>query len=302
MNSPVDERRLPKRALALVLAGGRGSRLKDLTDIRCKPAVYFGGKFRIIDFVLSNCMNSGLRRIAVLTQYKSHSLLRHLQRGWAFLKPEMTEFIDLLPAQQRVDDISWYRGTADAVFQNLDIVRSNRPDYIVILAGDHIYKMDYARMLADHVECGAPCSVACIEVPRTEASDFGVMAVDENMRITEFLEKPADPPAMPNDPNRSLASMGIYIFSSDYLYSALSQDLDNPDSTHDFGRDVIPRAVRAGDAVAHPFVRSCVASASSDRHYWRDVGTVDAYWSANIDLTATSPDLNLYDTDWPVWT
>jgi len=302
MRLELNERRLPKRVMALVLAGGRGSRLKDLTDVRCKPAVYFGGKFRIVDFVLSNCMNSQIRRIGVLTQYKSHSLLRHLQRGWAFLKPEMNEFIDLLPAQQRVDDLSWYRGTADAVFQNFDIIQANRPDHIVILAGDHIYKMDYARMLADHVSGGAPCTVACIEVPRREATQFGVMSVDASRRITDFLEKPADPPGIPGDPDRALASMGIYIFSAGYLYEVLARDQRDPASAHDFGRDVIPSAVRAGEARAHPFSMSCVQSDPERGHYWRDVGTVDAYWSANIDLTATSPDLNLYDTDWPIWT
>src|SRR5690606_19121975 len=203
------ERRLPRRAMTLVLAGGRGSRLKQLTDIRCKPAVYFGGKFRIIDFALSNCMNSGLRRIGVLTQYKSHSLLRHLQRGWNFLKSEMNEFIDLIPAQQRIDELNWYRGTADAVFQSLDIVKANEPEYVVILAGDHVYKMDYARMLADHVDSGAPCTVACIEVSREDARDFGVIAIDERRRVTGFVEKPADPPGLPHDPDRSLASMGV---------------------------------------------------------------------------------------------
>ena len=270
--------------------------------MRCKPAVYFGGKFRIIDFVLSNCMNSGLRRIGVLTQYKSHSLLRHLQRGWAFLKPEMNEFIDLLPAQQRIDEISWYRGTADAVFQNLDIVRANDPDYIVILAGDHIYKMDYARMLAEHVASGASCTVGCIDIPRAEASDFGVMAVNASLRITDFLEKPPNPPGMAGNPDRSLASMGIYIFDAAYLYEALAEDLADPTSSHDFGRDLIPRAVGRGHACAHPFEKSCVRIAPDKGNYWRDVGTVDAYWSANIDLTATSPELNLYDTEWPIWT
>ena len=292
---------MPRRAMALVLAGGRGSRLKHLTEIRCKPAVYFGGKFRIIDFALSNCLNSGMRRIGVLTQYKSHSLLRHLQRGWAFLKSEMNEFIDLMPAQQRLDDESWYRGTADAVYQNLDILRAHEPDYIVILAGDHIYKMDYARMLADHIDCRAGVTVGCIEVDRKAASEFGVMAINYERKITDFLEKPADPPSVPGKPDKSMASMGIYIFSAKYLYNLLELDQKDPESTHDFGRDVIPRAVRSGEAVAHPFGMSCVFN--TDRgHYWRDVGTVDAYWEANIDLTATDPDLNLYDTNWPIWT
>jgi glucose-1-phosphate adenylyltransferase len=293
---------LPKRAIALVLAGGRGSRLMNLTDRRAKPAVYFGGKFRIVDFALSNCLNSGVRRIGVITQYKSHSLLRHLQRGWAFLKTEMNEFVDLLPAQQRNDDESWYRGTADAVYQNHDILESYGADYIVVLAGDHIYKMNYALMLADHVAKGRACTVACIAVPRSEASAFGVMAVDEKSMITEFLEKPADPPAMPGHPDQSLASMGIYIFNADYLYAELERDMADPDSSHDFGKDIIPHAVRQGCAAAHPFELSCVPNASTGEAYWRDVGTIDAYWDANIDLTATDPRLNLYDQRWPIWT
>ena len=293
---------LPKRAIALVLAGGRGSRLKSLTDRRAKPAVYFGGKFRIVDFALSNCLNSGIRRIGVITQYKSHSLLRHLQRGWGFLKSEMNEFVDLLPAQQRTDDESWYRGTADAVYQNQDILASYGADYIVVLAGDHIYKMNYALMLADHVAKGRDCTVGCIAVPRAEASAFGVMAVDANHIITEFIEKPADPPAMPGDPTRSLASMGIYIFNARYLYKELERDINDPESSHDFGKDIIPRAVRNGHAAAHPFSLSAVGTRIHQEPYWRDVGTIDAYWDANIDLTATDPLLNLYDTRWPIWT
>ena len=293
---------LPKRAVALVLAGGRGSRLMNLTDRRAKPAVYFGGKFRIVYFALSNCLNSGIRRIGVITQYKSHSLLRHLQRGWAFLKTEMNEFVDLLPAQQRNDDESWYRGTADAVYQNHDILLSYGAEYIVVLAGDHIYKMNYALMLADHVAKGKPCTVACIAVPRVEASAFGVMAVDDGDLITEFLEKPADPPAMPGHPDMSLASMGIYVFDANFLYAELERDLADPNSSHDFGKDIIPRAVRNGQAAAHPFALSCVPSDDNAEPYWRDVGTVDAYWDANIDLTATDPKLNLYDKSWPIWT
>ena len=293
---------LPKRTVALVLAGGRGSRLKSLTDRRAKPAVYFGGKFRIVDFALSNCLNSGIRRIGVITQYKSHSLLRHVQRGWGFLKSEMNEFVDLLPAQQRTDDESWYRGTADAVYQNQDILASYGADYIVVLAGDHIYKMNYALMLADHVAKGRDCTVGCIAVPRAEASAFGVMAVDANHIITEFVEKPADPPAMPGDPTRSLASMGIYIFNARYLYKELERDINDPESTHDFGKDIIPRAVRNGNAAAHPFALSAVGTRLHQQPYWRDVGTIDAYWDANIDLTATDPLLNLYDTRWPIWT
>ena len=293
---------LPKRAVALVLAGGRGSRLKNLTDRRAKPAVYFGGKFRIIDFALSNCLNSGIRRIGVITQYKSHSLIRHLQRGWAFLKSEMNEFVDLMPAQQRVDEESWYRGTADAVYQNQDILASYRADYIVVLAGDHIYKMNYALMLADHVSKGRECTVGCISVPRAEASAFGVMAVDEKHLITAFVEKPADPPPMPGDPDRSLASMGIYIFNARYLYRELERDIADPHSSHDFGKDIIPRAVSMGQAAAHPFELSAVGTRMHEEPYWRDVGTIDAYWDANIDLTATDPLLNLYDTRWPIWT
>jgi glucose-1-phosphate adenylyltransferase len=293
---------LPKRAIALVLAGGRGSRLQNLTDRRAKPAVYFGGKFRIIDFALSNCLNSGIRRIGVITQYKSHSLLRHLQRGWAFLQTEMNEFVDLLPAQQRIDEESWYRGTADAVSQNQDILDSYGADYVVVLAGDHVYKMNYALMLADHAAQGLPCTVGCIEVPRMEATAFGVMAIDEQRRITGFLEKPADPPAMPGKPDRALASMGIYIFDAEYLYDALQRDMVNPNSTHDFGKDIIPNAVRDGAAVAHPFDLSCVGTMPGQEPYWRDVGTIDAYWDANIDLTATDPLLNMYDTRWPILT
>ncbi len=302
---------LPKRAVALVLAGGRGSRLMNLTDRRAKPAVYFGGKFRIVDFALSNCLNSGIRRIGVITQYKSHSLLRHLQRGWAFLKTEMNEFVDLLPAQQRNDDESWYRGTADAVYQNQDILESYGAEYIVVLAGDHIYKMNYALMLADHVDKGRECTVGCIAVPRSEASAFGVMAVDANHMITEFVEKPSNPPPMPGNPDMSLASMGIYIFNAEYLYRELELDLANPDSSHDFGKDIIPKAVKNGQAAAHPFSLSAIpnkpmspeGSASDlEEPYWRDVGTIDAYWDANIDLTATDPKLNLYDKHWPIWT
>lgn len=293
---------LPKRSVALVLAGGRGSRLRNLTDNRAKPAVYFGGKFRIVDFALSNCINSGIRRMGVITQYKSHSLLRHLQRGWAFLKPEMNEFVDLLPAQQRVDEESWYRGTADAVYQNQDILASYHADYVVVLAGDHVYKMNYALMLADHAAQGAEVTVGCIEVPRMEATAFGVMHVDDKRRIIDFVEKPADPPAMPGKPERALASMGIYIFNARYLYRELERDMADPNSSHDFGKDIIPAMVKAGVAVAHPFDLSCMGTRRGEEPYWRDVGTIDAYWDANIDLTATDPKLNLYDTHWPIWT
>ena len=293
---------LVRRTAALVLAGGRGSRLKQLTDKRAKPAVYFGGKFRIIDFALSNCVNSGMRRIGVVTQYKSHSLLRHLQRGWSFLRSEMNEMVDLLPAQQRVAEEHWYRGTADAVFQNLDIIQSSRPEYIVVLAGDHVYKMDYSLMLKDHVESGAACTVGCIEVPRAEASAFGVMAVNNLRKITSFVEKPADPPPMPGHPELALASMGIYVFDADYLYRLLEADLANPQSSHDFGKDVIPRAVADGKALAHPFSMSCIRNPNGAPPYWRDVGTIDAFWEANLDLASINPELDIYDTEWPIWT
>jgi glucose-1-phosphate adenylyltransferase len=287
--------------MALVLAGGRGSRLMQLTDRRAKPAVYFGGKFRIIDFTLSNCLNSGIRRIGVFTQYESHSLLRHLQRGWSFLKSEMNEFLELLPAQQRIADDSWYRGTADAVFQNIHILRGHNPKYVVVLAGDHVYKMDYARMLAHHVETGARCTVACIEVPVADATAFGVIDVDASGRIVDFVEKPAVPPTLPDRPDRSLASMGIYVFDAEYLYEQLRLDIADPLSNHDFGKDIIPRAVQQGCAAAQSFGASCVGS-KPGQAYWRDVGTLDAYWEANIDLTAVEPELNIYDTTWPIWT
>ncbi len=301
------EKRIPethqlmRHTVALVLAGGRGSRLKQLTDTRAKPAVYFGGKFRIIDFALSNCLNSGIRRMAVVTQYKSHSLMRHMQRGWSFLRAELNEMVDLLPAQQRAGEEHWYRGTADAIFQNMDIIRSSHPKYIVILAGDHVYKMDYSIMLKDHVTHGVGCTVGCIEVPRTEASAFGVMAINEARDITAFVEKPANPPTMPGNDTVSLASMGIYIFNADYLYQLLEDDLANPESEHDFGKNVIPRAVSEGQALAHPFGMSCV-SRTKRGPYWRDVGTIDAFWAANLDLASTVPELDIYDTDWPIWT
>ncbi|WP_198969037.1 glucose-1-phosphate adenylyltransferase [Xylophilus sp. ASV27] len=302
MSSTLQTHQLVRRSMALVLAGGRGSRLKQLTDKRAKPAVYFGGKFRIIDFALSNCLNSGIRRMAVLTQYKSHSLLRHLQRGWSFLRPELNEMVDLLPAQQRIDEEHWYRGTADAIYQNLDILRSKRPEYVLVLAGDHVYKQDYSLLIKDHVEGGLGCTVACIEVPRSEATAFGVMAVDESRRIQDFVEKPVDPPAMPGKPEVALASMGIYVFNAEYLYRLLEQDVANPDSSHDFGRDVIPLAVAQGQALAHPFGMSCVPQVEGVAPYWRDVGTIDAFWAANLDLASITPELDIYDTDWPIWT
>ncbi|MBY0466933.1 MAG: glucose-1-phosphate adenylyltransferase [Burkholderiales bacterium] len=299
---PTSPQQLARQTIALVLAGGRGTRLHSLTDRRAKPAVYFGGKFRIIDFALSNCLNSGVRRMGVITQYKSHSLLRHLQRGWSFLRNEFNEFIDLLPAQQRMDDESWYLGTADAVYQNLDILRAHKPEYILVLAGDHIYKMDYAELIADHVAQGKACTVGCIEVPLAEASAFGVMAIDDQRRIVSFAEKPAHPTPMPGNPGVALASMGIYVFDAKALFAALAADATTPGSTRDFGKDIIPALVAQGQAVAHPFGMSCVKSSPDAPSYWRDVGTVDAYWQANIDLTGTVPELDMYNRDWPVWT
>ena len=293
---------LSRCAMAFVLAGGRGSRLMELTDRRAKPAVYFGGKSRIIDFALSNALNSGIRRICVATQYKAHSLIRHLQRGWTFLRPERNEAFDILPASQRVAEDKWYLGTADAVTQNIDIIESYGPEYIVILAGDHIYKMDYERMLVQHVESGADVTVGCIEVPRMEATGFGVMAIDTTARIIDFVEKPADPPGMPNNPDLALASMGIYVFKTDFLVDLLRADAEDADSNHDFGKDIIPSIVRNGKAVAHTFSDSCVRSGSEAEPYWRDVGTIDAFWEANIDLTDFVPSLDLYDSSWPIWT
>lgn len=297
----VDNRRLTRRAMAFVLAGGRGSRLQELTDRRVKPAVYFGGKTRIIDFALSNAMNSGIRKIAIATQYKAHSLIRHCQRGWNFFRAERNEFLDILPASQRVSEDHWYRGTADAVTQNIDIVDSYDVDYIIILAGDHIYKMDYEIMLREHVESGADVTIGCLTVPREEATAFGVMAVDETGRITSFLEKPKDPPSMPGDATKSLASMGIYVFSWPFLRDLLTRDAADPNSSHDFGNDLIPDIVANGKAMAHKFDTSCVRDAGAPA-YWKDVGTVDAFWDANIALTDFTPDLNLWDSDWPIWT
>jgi glucose-1-phosphate adenylyltransferase len=297
-----DIRQAPRRALALILAGGRGSRLKDLTDIRAKPAVYFGGKFRIIDFALSNCINSGFRRIGVLTQYKSHSLLRHLQRGWSFLRGEVNEFVELLPAQQRIDETSWYKGTADAVRQNADILKARRPLYILILAGDHIYKMDYAAVLEEHIQKKADATVACVEVPVQQASAFGVMHVDAEDRVVAFYEKPKDPPPIPGDPARALASMGIYVFNAQFLFEQLERDAEDAASSHDFGKDIIPSLVGKAKVFAHRFQRSCIYSDPTAEPYWRDVGTVDAYWEANIDLTRVKPALDLYDTNWPIFT
>ena len=292
---------LARATCAFVLAGGRGTRLMQLTDWRCKPAVPFGGKFRIIDFTLSNCVNSGIRRIGVATQYKAQSLIRHIQRGWSFLDGRFQEFVDILPAQQQVTE-NWYRGTADAVFQNLDALRRNKPRFVLILSGDHIYKMDYGRLLAEHVEKRADLTVACIDVPVEDATGFGVVKVDEEGRIREFVEKPAQPPEIPGSPGRSLASMGIYVFNAEFLYEQLIRDSQEPGSSHDFGKDMIPHLVSRYRVYAHSFADSCVDAVERSKPYWRDVGTVDAYWEANIELTKVTPELNMYDEDWPIWT
>jgi len=293
---------LARDAMAYVLAGGRGSRLMELTDSRAKPAVYFGGKARIIDFALSNAINSGIRRIGVATQYKAHSLIRHLQSGWNFLRSERNESFDILPASQRISEFQWYEGTADAVYQNIDIIESHAPEYMVILAGDHVYKMDYELILQQHCQTGADVTIACLEVPRMEAVAFGVMAVDEQDNVTDFVEKPADPPAVPGSPDIALASMGIYVFNTRLLFDELRRDAETPGSARDFGKDIIPYLVKNGKAVAHRFKDSCVRSGLEEEAYWRDVGTVDAYWEANIDLTDAVPKLDLYDHSWPLWT
>ena len=287
---------LTRNTLALVLAGGEGSRLKHLTKWRAKPAVPFGGKYRIIDFVLSNCVNSGIRKIGVLTQYKSHSLIRHVQRAWSFMRYEVGEFVELLPAQQRVDK-GWYKGTADALYQNLDIMRRHTPEYVLVLGGDHIYSMDYSKMLIAHAESGADVTIGCIEVPRMEATGFGVMSVNDALQITKFTEKPADPEAMPGKPDVALASMGIYVFSREFLFQKLIEDYDNPESSRDFGKDIIPSIIEDWHVQAYPFVDE-----QDKPVYWRDVGTLESYWKASLDLCSITPELNLYDRDWPIWT
>jgi len=292
---------ITKNTVALILAGGRGSRLKDLTNRRAKPAVPFGGKFRIIDFPLSNCVNSGIRRIGVVTQYKSHSLIRHIQRGWGFLKAEFNEYVELLPASQQNDNEDWYKGTADAVFQNLEILKESGAEYVVILAGDHIYKMDYGQMLATHVRKNADMTIACLNVSLEDAKGFGVMAVDGEDRIVEFAEKPANPKHMPGDPTQALASMGIYVFNAQFLYEQLARDAADPNSTKDFGGDIIPYLISRARLYAHRFADSCVG-AKNGFYYWRDVGTIDAYWEANMELTRVTPELNMYDKQWPIWT
>ena len=293
---------LARTTMAYVLAGGRGTRLMELTDRRAKPAVFFGCKSRIIDFALSNALNSGIRRISVATQYQAHSLIRHLQRGWNFFRIERNESFDILPASQRVSETQWYAGTADAVYQNIDIIESYGPDHIIVLAGDHIYKMDYEPMLQMHHEKQADVTVGCIEVPREQASGFGVMAVDDTDRIVSFLEKPSDPPGMPDNPDMALASMGIYVFATSFLFDQLRRDAEDRDSARDFGKDLIPYLVKHGKALAHRFSESCVRSDFESVAYWRDVGTLDAYWQANIDLTDVTPALDLYDIEWPIWT
>ncbi len=289
--------RLTRNTLALILAGGRGSRLKHLTRWRSKPAVPFGGKFRIVDFPLSNCINSGIRRIGVLTQYKAHSLILHIQKGWGFLRGEFGEFVELWPAQQRIES-TWYTGTADAVYQNLDIIRNHDPDYVLILAGDHIYKMDYGTMIAQHVESGADMTVGCLEVDLETAKGFGVMQVDEDHRVRKFMEKPANPEPMPGSTDTALASMGIYVFNKAFLFEQLIKDADMPHSSHDFGKDIIPDIIEHYRVIAYPFrdVRS------GKQAYWRDVGTVDAFWAGNLELIGVTPPLNLYDKSWPIWT
>ena len=297
-----ESQRLAQQTMAFVLAGGRGSRLYELTDIRAKPAMYFGGKSRIIDFALSNAVNSGIKRIGVATQYKAHSLIRHLQRGWSFMRAERNESLDILPASQQQNNENWYKGTADAVAQNIDIIRGYGPKYIIILTGDHIYKQDYSLMIKHHVDSGADVTVGCIEVPRMEAVGFGVMKVDETDKILDFIEKPADPPAMPGHPDMALASMGIYVFETERLCEMLKAAEGKEGYGHDFGGDIIPDIVKNGTAIAHPFSRSCVRSGLEEKPYWRDVGTVDAFWQANVDLTDFKPELDLYDNTWPIWT
>ena len=301
MANPADPRfvsRLTRDTLALIMAVGRGSRLEALTDWRAKPAVPFGGKFRIIDFPLSNCINSGIRRVGVLTQYKAHSLIRHIQMGWGFLRGEFNEFVELLPAQQRISEDSWYRGTADAIYQNLDIIRNHKPKYVLILAGDHIYKMDYGEMLAYHVANEADITVGCLEVPLAQASAFGVMNTDADSRIVSFLEKPKDPQPMPGRTDIALASMGIYVFNTQFLLEQLIRDAGDQKSSHDFGKDVIPAVISRHPSFAYPF-RDVQKGAQA---YWRDVGTIDSYWAANLELIGVTPPLNLYDREWPIWT
>ena len=298
ISDPVSIHDLTRKTIVLILAGGEGSRLMDLTRKRAKPAVPICGKYRIIDFALSNCVNSGLRKIGVLTQYKSHSLLRHLQHGWNFLRAEIGEFVELLPAQQRTDEKAWYKGTADALYQNIDIMQHHGAEYVIVLGGDHIYTMDYTKMLDRHVSSGADFTVGCIETPRAEASGFGIMAVDENLKISSFTEKPENPDPMPGKPDSALASMGIYVFSKKFLYDTLAEDANDDSSSHDFGKDIIPAKIKDSYALAYPFTEE-----NSDKPaYWRDVGTLYSYWKTNMELCEIEPELNLYNRDWPIWT
>ncbi|MFT7286109.1 MAG: glucose-1-phosphate adenylyltransferase [Halieaceae bacterium] len=290
--------RLTRETLALVLAGGRGSRLYELTNWRAKPALYFGGKYRIIDFPLSNCVNSGIRKIGVLTQYKAHSLIRHLMRGWSYFKRELGEYVEVLPASQRYSD-DWYQGTADAVYQNLDIIRAEQPKFVLVLAGDHVYKMDYGPLLVQHNESGADMTVCCLEVPVAEAANtFGVMQIDADGRIIGFEEKPAKPAEIPGKPGYALASMGNYVFNTEFLYERLIHDSSRLGSTHDFGHDLIPAMIEEARVYAYPFRDP----KTGKKAYWRDVGTLDTFWEANMELISTTPMLNLYEKDWPVWT
>jgi len=291
---------LTKNTVAIILAGGRGSRLKSLTDWRAKPAVHFGGKFRIIDFPLSNCINSGIRQINVATQYKSQSLIQHIQRGWGFLRGEFSEYVNIIPAQQRLTD-DWYKGTADAVYQNLDLMRESAAEYILVLAGDHIYKMDYGKMLATHAASNADMTIACINVPLEDAKAFGVLVVNDEDRVIEFEEKPENPKNMPGDKTMAFASMGIYVFNAKFLYEQLIRDAGDRKSSHDFGGNIIPHVIKKYHVQAHRFTDSCVG-ARNGNYYWRDVGTIDAYWEANMELTKVVPELNLYDREWPIWT
>ncbi|MEZ5564886.1 MAG: glucose-1-phosphate adenylyltransferase [Gammaproteobacteria bacterium] len=288
---------LTKSTMALVMAGGRGQRLQQLTAYRAKPATPFGGKYRIIDFSLSNCVNSGIRQILVLTQYKSHSLIQHVQRGWGYLRGELGEFVQLVPAQQKLGEM-WYRGTADAVYQNLDIIDAHAPELVLVLAGDHVYKMDYGPMIAFHVARSADITVGMVHVPLAEADQFGIATVDAHDRIVGFDEKPANPEPMPGRNDVALASMGIYVFGTDYLREVLQRGAVDPDTSHDFGRNIIPEAIANSDVYAYPF-QSVETEAQA---YWRDVGTVDAFYTANLELIYVSPELNLYDDDWPIWT
>ncbi|HET6585999.1 MAG TPA: glucose-1-phosphate adenylyltransferase [Nannocystaceae bacterium] len=291
-----------RSTLALVLAGGRGTRLGALTDSQAKPAIPFGGKFRVVDFPMSNCINSGLRRIGVVTQYRAHTLIRHIQRAWNFLRGELGEFVELWPAQQQTADASWYLGTADAIFQNLDIIREHAPKYVLILAGDHVYRQDYSRLIAAHIDSGAGITVSCVEVPSSHGRDFGIVEADADDHIVQFWEKPQQPPEIPNKPGLSYASMGIYVFDAEILFDELVRDARDPSSSHDFGKDILPRIVRERDVYAHPFGQSCVISEGATEPYWRDVGTLDAYWEANMDLLRVTPSLDLYDGRWPIWT